>query len=155
MSNPATITECTESGIRSALVGGGHIIFSCGSSPVTISISTPLEFNSGVDTVLDGGGLITLDGGNSSRIFYKGWDSQNVENIQITLQNIRVVNGRAPSGDEHSGGAFYGGYQGLRLHIINSTFSNNQTVDITTADNQGGAIFIHNRSGTFEARACQ
>lgn len=143
LQSPTIITNCTENGIQAALDGGGHIVFDCGSSPVTIPISNVLTFSPLVDTVLDGGALVTLNGQNSTRLFFKDWNNEGVENITITLQNIRVANGRAQSGENH-GGVFYGGYHGLRLHIFNSEFEDNSTTDITTEDNQGGAIFIHN-----------
>lgn len=141
--SPTIITNCTEAGIQAALDSGGHISFDCGATPVVIPIQSVLTFSPLMDTVLDGGGLVTLDGQNSTRLFFKGWNNEGVENITITLQNLRVVNGRAQSGENH-GGVFYGGYHGLRLHIFNSEFEDNSTTDITTEDNQGGAIFIHN-----------
>lgn len=140
--NPVVITDCTETALRTTASSGGHITFDCGPVPVTISLNSPIELNTAVDTVIDGGGLVTISGQNTSRLFYKGW--HNGYDITVTFQNIRMVNGKAPSGDEHSGGAFYGGHPGTRIHIINSTFENNSTRDIHTADNQGGALFVHN-----------
>ncbi len=143
--NPTTITNCSQSGIQTALDQGGHINFSCGPNPVTIAISSQLEINPNVSTVLDGGGLVTLDGQGTSRILHKDWHPGQV--VNITLQNLRFINGKAPSGGgtgDHSGGAIASGHPGTRLHIINSTFSNNTTRDIHTLDNQGGAIFSSN-----------
>ena len=66
--------------------------------------------------------------------------------MQITLQNIGLVNGKAPAGasGEHSGGALYAGHPGTRVHIFNSSFLNNSTTEINVTDNQGGALFVHN-----------
>lgn len=141
-SNPVVLTECTEDALRAAIAAGGYITFDCGPSPTTISITAPFQLNTTVDTVLDGASLITIDGQGQTRLFHKDWHDG--YNITITFQNIRMINGRAPSGDEHSGGVFYGGHPGTRLHVINSTFENNSTTEIHTADNQGGAIFVHN-----------
>ena len=148
LKNPTTITNCTQAGIQAALDAGGEINFSCGSAPVTIPIASELQLSIQTDTLLDGGGLVTLDGQGLTRILYKGWhDPVAVGAITITIQNLRLINGKAPSGGstgEHSGGAISSGHPGTRLYIINDTFENNGTTDITTSDNQGGAIFSHN-----------
>lgn len=144
-SNPTIITNCTQAGIQTALDGGGHITFDCGASPVTIPINSQLELNPTTDTMIDGGGLITLDGQNSTRILHKAWHNYNTFGpVNITIQNMRFINGRAPSGSDHSGGAIQVGYSGTSLHIIDSTFASNTTTDMNTLDNQGGAIFVHN-----------
>ncbi len=146
--NPRVITNCTRAGIQAALDQGGHIRFDCGGAAVTIPIDQTLNLSTTRDTVLDGGGLITLDGGNQVRILNKEWHNPNtVGTVSITLQNLRLINGRAPSGGstgDHSGGAIRAGHPGTRLQIINSTFEGNRTRDVTTPDNQGGAIFVHN-----------
>lgn len=145
LSEPTVITDCSEGGIRAVLEEGGHITFDCGPGPATIPISGELRLSTETDTVIDGGGLITLDGQNRTRIFFKGWhDPQTVGTIGVTLQNIRIINGRAPSGDNHSGGALHAGHPGTRVHLINTTFENNATTDIHTPDNQGGAVYVHN-----------
>jgi hypothetical protein len=147
LQNPTTITNCTRGGIQAALDKGGHIHFSCGSNPVTIPIDTTLQFNPRVDTVLDGGGLVTLDGLGQARIFNKDWHDPALGRITITIQNLRLINGKAPSGSstgDISGGAISAGHPGTALQIINSTFENNSTRDTATEDNQGGAIFVHN-----------
>ena len=148
LKNPTTITNCTQAGIQAALDAGGEINFSCGSAPVTIPIASELQLSIQTDTVLDGGGLVTLDGQGLTRILYKGWhDPVAVGDITVTIQNLRLINGKAPSGGstgEHSGGAISSGHPGTRLYIINDTFENNGTTEITTSDNQGGAIFSHN-----------
>ena len=95
--------------------------------------------------MIDGGGLVTLDGQGTSRIFNKEWAANGVN---ITIQNMRIINAKAPSGTNHSGGAIRVGYSGTSLYIINSTFDNNRTTDINTPDDQGGAIFVHNASET-------
>lgn len=147
LNNPTTITSCTRQGIQTALDQGGHIRFDCGSDPVTIPIDATLQFNPRVSTVLDGGGLVTLDGQGQVRLFFKDWHDPALGEISITLQNIRLINGKAPSGGDtgdHSGGAIAVGHPGTRLHIINATFENNSTREVTAEDNQGGAIFVHN-----------
>ena len=143
--NPTVVTNCTQAGIQAALNNGGHITFSCGPNPITIPISSQLELKTNVNTMIDGGGLVTLDGQGTSRIFNKEWAANGVN---ITIQNMRIINAKAPSGTNHSGGAIRVGYSGTSLYIINSTFDNNRTTDINTPDDQGGAIFVHNASET-------
>jgi hypothetical protein len=148
LDHPAVITTCTQAGIQQALDQGGEIAFDCGPDPLTIPIDAQLNLNPQVDTLLDGGGLVTLDGQGKTRILFKGWhDPAKVGSVTVTLQNIRLTNGKAPSGagtGAISGGALQVGYPGTRLHVINATFENNTTTDINTTDNQGGAIFVHN-----------
>ena len=155
LAHPTTINDCTRSGIQAALDTGGQINFSCGPNPVTIPIDSQLELNPYTDTILDGGGLVTLDGGGTSRILHKGWhDPSKVDSVTITLENLRFINGKAPAGEttgDISGGAINVGYPGTRLHIINSSFQNNSTTDVSTTDNQGGAIFVHNAYETLIA----
>ena len=43
--------------------GGGTIVFDCGAAPMTIAITQTITFTK--ETVLDGGGTVTLDGGNA------------------------------------------------------------------------------------------
>lgn len=151
--NPTVITTCTEANLRTALAAGGHITFDCGPNPVTIPITSPLVTSATKDIVLDGQGLVTLDGGNSTRILEKpftpGSDINKSLGNDLTLQNIMLVNGRAPaavgSQDANArGGAVWVTSPGTKLHIINSTFSNNRTTSITDEDNQGGAVFAAN-----------
>ncbi|MEO1651955.1 MAG: choice-of-anchor Q domain-containing protein, partial [Bacteroidota bacterium] len=136
--------SCTPEAIQSALDQGGHIACDCGPDPITISISSQL--NASVSgTVLDGGGLLTLDGGNSSRIL-------NIdEGIDFTLQNIQMINGRAPATGGlflESGGAILvgSGITGLgggEVRVINASFDNNTVANINTAERGGGAIYTY------------
>jgi hypothetical protein len=146
--NPLVISDCTRAGIQAALNQGGHIRFNCGAGPVTIPIDQTLNLSTTKDTVLDGGGLVTLDGQNAVRILSKDWhDPNTVGTVGVTLQNLRLIRGRAPAGGstgDHSGGAIRAGHPGTRLHILNTTFEDNATRSTGIEDNQGGAIFAHN-----------
>lgn len=71
LQNPNTITNCTQAGIQAALNTGGEINFNCGPAPVTIAISSELRLSTQTDTLLDGGGLVTLDGQGLTRILLK------------------------------------------------------------------------------------
>lgn len=146
--SPNVVSDCTQVGLQAALNVGGQIAFNCSAGPTTISLTSELVLNPTVSTVIDGGGLVTLDGQGLTRILSKGWhDPVAVGEVHITLQNIRLINGRAPAGGstgEHSGGALAAGHPGTHVYLINSTFENNRTTDQTTPDNQGGAVFVHN-----------
>jgi len=66
--NPTVLTTCTQAALQAALTNGGHITFDCGPNPVTIPITSPLVTSATRDIVIDGKGLITLDGGGVTRI---------------------------------------------------------------------------------------
>ena len=121
--------SCSESALRNALKGGGTIAFSCGSTAVTIPIRSELVVSS--NTVIDGGGRVTLDGENRVRIIRN--------NAQLTLKRITLKRGLANvtwSGSPNGGGAVNSTY-GKRLYVIDSTFRDNQT----STQGFGGAIF--------------
>lgn len=140
---PTVVTDCTQAGVQQALDAGGDITFACGTEPVTIGLTTPLRVTA-KRTLLDGGGLVTLDGQAQTKILENPYiDGGNT----LVIQNLRFVNGRsAASGGlaAESGAAITSGSPGTRLHILNSTFQNNQTSATTNEDNQGGAIFSNN-----------
>ena len=53
--------SCTEPALDAALAGGGAITFSCGTAPFTITLTSTKLI--AADTGIDGGSLITLQGG--------------------------------------------------------------------------------------------
>jgi hypothetical protein len=151
--NPTVITTCTQATLQTALEAGGHITFDCGPDPVTITLTAPLVTSATEDIVLDGGGLITLDGNEATRILEKpftpGSENDKTLGNDLTIQNMRFINGRAPEAVENRdgnarGGALWVTSPGTRLHIINSTFQDNSTTSITDEDNQGGAVYSAN-----------
>ncbi|KAA3663967.1 MAG: hypothetical protein DWQ04_08115 [Chloroflexi bacterium] len=122
-----TSGSCTEAALNAALVGGGSVSFNCGGShTITLTSQKTITAN----TVIDGGSVITLSGGNSTRLF-------SVENgATLTLQNVVVSNGRSTQ----NGGALY--IERLStVTITNSTFSNNQGYN-------GGAIAMNGWGGS-------
>ncbi len=153
LSNPTVVTDCTQAGLQAALSDGGHITFDCGANPKTIKLTEPLVTSATEDIVLDGKGLITLDGQNQTRIMEKpftpGSENDKTKGNDLTIQNMRFINAKAPAATEKKDGNARGGAlrvtsPGTKLHIINSTFENNRTTSITDEDNQGGAIFSAN-----------
>ena len=151
--NPTVVTNCTQAGLQAALSLGGHITFNCGPDPVTIPLNAPLTTSATADIVLDGQNKITLDGQGVTRILVKPFTpNSHIDKSlgnDLTLQNIRLINGRAPaattSQDSNArGGAVWATSPGTRLHLIHTTFENNRTTSINDEDNQGGAVFAAN-----------
>ena len=65
---PTTVvTNCTQVGVQAALNIGGLITFNCGAGAVIIPLTQVLTTN-GSTTTLDGGGKITLDGQQQTKI---------------------------------------------------------------------------------------
>lgn len=100
----ATITSCTETGLEAALAAGGTISFNCGPSPVTIPITRVKEVVG--NTVIDGGGLVTLDGGGRTRIFYLNKYEVN-NGMTFALRNITLRAGISGGVDPTHGGCIY------------------------------------------------
>ncbi len=114
--------SCTEAALNVALSGGGSISFNCGGS-LTITLTSQKTINN--NTTIDGGGQITLSGGNSTRLF-------NLQNgANLTLQNITLQNGSSSS----DGGAIY-------VERLSTLTLTNSAINNSTAPN-GGAIALN------------
>ena len=157
-SNPArvvgtgTAASCTGAGVVSAVAQGGIITFNCGADPVTIVLTiTAKVFNDKPDVVLDGGGKVTLSGGNTNRILYQNTcDSaqnfttpqcQNQPSPSLTVQNMTFVNGNSTGQTAEGGGGGAIFVRGGQFKIINSRFFNNQC-DPSGPDVGGGAVRV-------------
>jgi hypothetical protein len=83
------------------------LFFNSGGVPVTITLTEPAKVynKDSLETVIDGGGLITLSGGGKSRILYMNtcdqslnWltsHCQNQEFPKLTVQNISFADGNS------------------------------------------------------------
>ena len=121
--------SCTEGALRRALAGGGSITFACGPAPATIALGSELVIAS--PTELDGGGKITLDGRDRTRIIRN--------TSELTLKAMTLTRGRANvvwNGSPNGGGAVHTTY-GRRLYVVDSSFTDNAT----SVQGFGGAIF--------------
>jgi len=148
---------------------GGVITFDCGPGvvtiPVTASLAPPTSNayanDPAVDTVIDGGGKIILDGGHAVRIITWVHDGSWRKNTDtLTLQHIRLVNGKTTplqpipacpaSGsisntmcshgfDDGEGGALL--VRDGNVRIIDCSFDGNQAAPLGP-DTGGGAIYI-------------
>jgi hypothetical protein len=121
-----TAASCTEEALRAAAAEGGDISFSCGDAPVTIAVGAEIEVLG--NAVVDGAGLVTLDGQNATRIL------SSVQESSLAVVGLTFTRGYA-AGDDGYGGALRGGWRG-KLHIRDCAFTDNR------ADQLGGAVFI-------------
>jgi predicted outer membrane repeat protein len=144
-------SSCTEAAFTTAVntvrAAGGTITFNCG-GPATITVTSQKLFqnfgNPNLVYAIDGGGIITLSGGGTTRILYHTSGTLN-------LRNITFSGGRAQGAEDNaSGGAIRSdaGIQPAHLNLTNVTFTGNFT-NLTTPpsppfspfDYGGGALF--------------
>jgi hypothetical protein len=135
-----TPASCTESAFEQAIAAGGAITFNCGSAPYVLTLTSTKTVTQ--DTVIDGGNLVTLDGGGTIRQLFFNTNNFNATTPTLTIQNITLANGHgtdnAGTGGPTGGGAVY--RFGGMLNVINSVFTNN-IGPATGPDNAGGAIY--------------
>ncbi|HTB77010.1 MAG TPA: hypothetical protein VK762_27385 [Polyangiaceae bacterium] len=159
-SNPTTVVgtgtaaSCDFGHLQSAVTKGGVVTFNCGSAPATIKVTGTLNVPTTKNTVIDGGHLVTLDGGGSTQILsFNSANWQNNEN-SLTVQYITLTNAKmtgtmaipaAPQPacsqgwDDGQGGAIY--MRDGNLNVIDSIFTNNQAAPLGP-DTGGGAIYV-------------
>jgi len=153
-----TPASCTHAALATAVAGGGIITFDCGDADVTIDVMEEYELRVDVDTTIDGGGSVILDGGRDggrqTRIFHYNSPDYRVTTTRVLLQGLTLQNAEAPATDftpqdpanpecawgykDGEGGAIR--VRDGRLHIIDCVFRNNHAA-ATGPDTGGGAIF--------------
>jgi hypothetical protein len=137
-----TQASCTPAAVVAAVAAGGVITFSCGQSPVTITMTATATVPASSHlVVLDGGGKVTLSGGGTTEILSMnpGWQQQWP---QLVVQNLTFTD--AYSGTQQTtGSSVYGGgaifAEGGQLKVVNSAFAGNSCF-ATGPDLGGGAI---------------
>lgn len=87
--------SCTEDALAAAVAAGGTIAFACGAAPVTIPITTTLQLRTDVATTIDGGGTVTLDGGDAVQILSFDHANFRVNTTTLTLQHLVLAHGHA------------------------------------------------------------
>ena len=139
--------SCTSKAVVNAVAAGGVITFNCGPDPVAIRMAaTARVFNNHPDVVIDGGGLVTLDGMGARRILYMNtcdpslvWTTdhcQNQPHPTLTVQNLAFVSGRSYGTETmDGGGAIF--VRGGRFRVVNSGFYGNRCA--STGPDIGGA----------------
>ncbi len=153
-----TPASCTHAALSTAVAAGGVITFDCGDGDVTIDVTAAYELRTDVDTVIDGGGTVTLDGGRDggrqTRIFeYRSPDYRRTM-TRVVLQGLTLQNAEAPATDfvaqdagnpecawgyrDGQGGAVF--MRDGRLNVIDCVFRNNRAAP-SGPDTGGGAIY--------------
>ncbi len=145
-----TPASCTDAALKTALTGGGLVTFNCGPDPVTIPLTEQNVVL--INTEIDGGGLITLDGQDTTRHFTVGGP------ITFELQNITLTNGSATEGGsiqsiasnitltnvtltDNAATTIGGG----AVQLVQGTFNaTNSTISNNTSNSVGGGIFANN-----------
>jgi hypothetical protein len=139
-----TPASCTSAAVVATVALGGIITFNCGPSPVTITMTATAEIVNGSQTVIDGGGKVTLNGGGNIRILDSDTCSGCWEQTgpKLIVQNMRFVDGysgtqQTSSTSHYGGGAIF--VQGGQLTVVNSDFVDNGCYQYGP-DLGGGAI---------------
>jgi hypothetical protein len=140
--------SCTANAFIAAVAQGGRITFDCGPDPVLITLDRPAKVvnDANDDVVIDGGGRVTLSGGERSRILYMNtcdrtqtWTTDHCDNQatpRLTLQNLTLVDANSSVEGEYTGGGAVW-VRGGRLRILNSRFFRN--VCASSGPDLGGA----------------
>lgn len=116
--------SCTDAAFASAFAGGGLVTFDCGPNLIAITVTTRVV-NSSETTVVDGGGLVALDGANLRQLFLV------LNGGSLTLRNIVLQNGSFDNG----GAAFVAQGATLRLEAVTIRDS-----EADGSDSDGGAV---------------
>jgi hypothetical protein len=132
--------SCSQAALVAAVASNnGAIRFNCGIAPRTITLTSQLSINTNL--VIDGGGLVTLSGGGTTRIIDFRPPFQQARTL--TVQNLTFRNGSTAnlpgSTTDNGGGAIYRGTYGT-LNVIDSFFFDNAG-PATGQDVAGGAIY--------------
>ena len=144
VSSPTTVVgsgtpaSCTAAALQAAADAGGVIVFDCGAAPTTITVSSTITFTE--ETVLDGGGLVTLSGGGAVRILYLD-SAYDQTTPRLTVQRLTFSDGNSPPGGDDTavgGGAIY--RDGGSLTVIDCSFIDNHAPS-PGQDIAGGAIY--------------
>lgn len=130
--------------LQTALDAGGVIRIDQGAAPSTIVVNSTLVISR--NTVLDGGGRVTLSGGNVRRILsiVNPNPAQNAPQIHVALQNIALADAQISDG---RGGAIYKQHDfefphKVNLKLVNCDFrDNNAPLDGSSQDDGGGAFY--------------
>lgn len=140
--------SCTDAAFDAALTGGGLVTFNCGAAPFVLAVNTHV-IQTGDTTTVDGGGRITLDGGDTLQHFYV------LQGANLTLRRIVLANGRFSAGGAvlnqgsltvwdatlTGNDADSGGSGGAIFNDSSATATiRRSTLELNTANGGGGAI---------------
>ena len=145
-----TATSCTSAKVVRAVRQGGVITFACGPDPVVIAMThTAKVVNTSSRVVIDGGGLVTLDGRGKRRILYQDtcdqrqiWTTSHCDDQarpHLVVQNLTLAHGNSTGNHFEGGGGGAIFDRGGRLKIVHTTFVGNRC-DRTGPDLGGAAV---------------
>lgn len=151
-------TLCDEAGLRAGLAaaitaGHGKVAFSCGPDPVTIEVEAEVAIAE--TATLDGGGLVTLSGGGTTRILALRPPFGASPMPVLTLQNLTLADGytgNLPGTTTTSGGAAVYKDRFGELRVLDSLFADN-VGPVTGQDVAGGAIYSFGEGATTIVRS--
>ncbi len=146
-----TPESCTAEAFIAAVARGGTITFNGGSEPFTIILDRPAKvFNDKPNLVIDGGGLVTLSGGGTTRILYMNtcdenqvWTTDHADNQDsphLCVQNLTFSDGNSTNESEYDGGGAIW-VRGGRFKVVNCEFYRNVCAE-EGPDVGGGAIRV-------------
>lgn len=129
--------SCTSKKVVNAVARGGTVRFNCGPDPVTITMKrTAKVVNTSAQVVIDGGGLVTLDGNGKRRILYQNtcdpkqtWTTSHCQDQKsplLVLKNLTFARGNSTGQKAEGGGGGAVFVRGGRLRIENVTFRGNR-----------------------------
>lgn len=147
-----TPAGCTSAAVVDAVARGGVITFECGPEPVTIAMmATAKVVNTSDEVVIDGGGLVTLDGLGQRRILYMNtcdrnqiWTTstcQNQDHPRLTIQRIDFTRGDSTGASVDGGGGGAVFVRGGTVKILDARFIANRCEPVGP-DVGGGAVRV-------------
>jgi len=131
-----TPQSCTPEAFIAAVAQGGTIVFNGGTEPFILTLDRPAKVvnDADPDIVIDGGGLVTLSGGGTTRILYMNtcdpdqhWTTshcQDQDHPRLTVQNLTFVHGNSTNEPEFDGGGAIW-VRGGGFKVVNCRFFNN------------------------------
>lgn len=147
-----TAASCTEAALAAAIAEGGVIAFDCGPDPIVVTLSQTLEVPIDRDVTIDGGGLVTLDGGDAVRILRFESPDFRATTTRLALLRLVLRRGRATGTDftpDPGNGCAWGYKDGAGgavfvrdgvLYVEDVTFEDNHAAS-PGPDVGGGAIY--------------
>jgi hypothetical protein len=156
-SKPTTVVgtgagTCNEAALAAAIAKAGIVTFDCGGA-ATITITKTLALRTDVDTIIDGGGQVTLDGGNAVQILSFNHLDYRKNDIQLTLIGLTLSHGKVSGKVAYASApapcsqGYYDGYGGALfmrdgvLSVFNTTFDGNGAEQLGP-DVGGGALSL-------------
>jgi hypothetical protein len=152
--------SCTSRRVVRAVAKGGVITFDCGPDPVVIEMHRTAKVKNGHRrpdgsirpthrVVLDGGGLVTLSGGDERRILYQNtcdqrqvWTTSHCQDQalpKLVLQHLTFAHGNSTGNHVEGGGGGAVFDRGGQLKVVDTTFLDNRC-DRSGPDLGGAAV---------------